>query len=208
MKENLKLNLPYIIFGKTKFFNGSFSMPHPEMEILKDHEKSIRSAMQPVYPSTEKLANSGITNRVINTLMQQLFIESKNSFVETLSQPLLEEMKLVSKKQAIFNIHFPKSQEHLARAQYRLKFEELFYIQLQLIRKNLIHKTKIKGYTFDKIGSNFNTFFSEHLPFELTNAQKRVVKKLRKTRATKPKLKKYFKGTVEAAKTMLHLCRF
>lgn len=203
MKENLKLNLPYVIFGKTKFFNGSFSMPHPEMEILKDHEKSIRSAMQPVYPSTEKLANSGITNRVINSLMQQLFIESKNSFVETLSQPLLEELKLVSKKQAIFNIHFPKSQEHLARAQYRLKFEELFYIQLQLIRKNLIHKTKIKGYTFDKIGSNFNTFFSKHLPFELTNAQKRVVKEIRNDMGSKAQMNRLLQGDVGSGKTIV-----
>lgn len=203
MKENLKLNLPYVIFGKTKFFNGSFSMPHPEMEILKDHEKSIRSAMQPVYPSTEKLANSGITNRVINSLMQQLFIESKNSFVESLSQPLLEELKLVSKKQAIFNIHFPKSQEHLARAQYRLKFEELFYIQLQLIRKNLIHKTKIKGYTFDKIGSNFNTFFSKHLPFELTNAQKRVVKEIRNDMGSKAQMNRLLQGDVGSGKTIV-----
>lgn len=203
MKENLKLNLPYVIFGKTKFFNGSFSMPHPEMEILKDHEKSIRSAMQPVYPSTEKLANSGITNRVINSLMQQLFIESKNSFVESLSQPLLEELKLVSKKQAIFNIHFPKSQEHLARAQYRLKFEELFYIQLQLIRKNLIHKTKIKGYTFYKIGSNFNTFFSKHLPFELTNAQKRVVKEIRNDMGSKAQMNRLLQGDVGSGKTIV-----
>lgn len=203
MKENLKLNLPYVIFGKTKFFNGSFSIPHPEMEILKDHEKSIRSAMQPVYPSTEKLANSGITNRVINSLMQQLFIESKNSFVESLSQPLLEELKLVSKKQAIFNIHFPKSQEHLARAQYRLKFEELFYIQLQLIRKNLIHKTKIKGYTFDKIGSNFNTFFSKHLPFELTNAQKRVVKEIRNDMGSKAQMNRLLQGDVGSGKTIV-----
>ena len=123
-------------------------MPHPEMELLDVHEKSIRSAMQPVYPSTEKLGNSGITNRVINGLMQQLFLESKNAFAETLSKPLLGQLKLASKKEALFNIHFPTSQSHLARAQYRLKFEELFYIQLQLIRKNLLHKSKIKGYTF------------------------------------------------------------
>ena len=89
IRENLKLNVPYVIFGKTNYFNGSFSMPHPEMELLEAHEKSIRSAMQPVYPSTEKLANSGITNRVINSLMQQLFLESKNAFAETLSKPLL-----------------------------------------------------------------------------------------------------------------------
>lgn len=203
MQENLKLNIPYVVFGKTNFFNGTFSMPHPEMELLDEHEKSIRSAMQPVYPSTEKLANSGITNRVVNSLMQQLFLESKNAFAETLSKPLLEELKLMSKKQAIFNIHFPKSQAHLAHAQYRLKFEELFYIQLQLVRKNLIHKTKIKGHTFDKIGSYFNTFFSQHLPFDLTEAQKRVVKEIRNDMGSKAQMNRLLQGDVGSGKTIV-----
>ncbi|MCG2419565.1 ATP-dependent DNA helicase RecG [Aequorivita sp. F47161] len=205
IRENLKLNVPYVIFGKTNYFNGSFSMPHPEMELLEAHEKSIRSAMQPVYPSTEKLANSGITNRVINGLMQQLFLESKNNFAETLSKPLLEQLKLASKKEALFNIHFPKSQVHLARAQYRLKFEELFYIQLQLIRKNLIHKSKIKGFTFDKIGHNFNTFFNEHLPFELTNAQKRVIKEIRNDLGSNAQMNRLLQGDVGSGKTIVAL---
>ncbi len=205
IRENLKLNVPYVIFGKTNYFNNSFSMPHPEMELLDAHEKSIRSAMQPVYPSTEKLGNSGITNRVINGLMQQLFLESKNAFAETLSKPLLEQLKLASKKEALFNIHFPKSQAHLARAQYRLKFEELFYIQLQLIRKNLIHKSKIKGYTFDKIGHNFNTFFSEHLPFELTEAQKRVIKEIRNDLGSNAQMNRLLQGDVGSGKTIVAL---
>lgn len=205
IRENLKLNVPYVIFGKTNYFNGSFSMPHPEMELLEAHEKSIRSAMQPVYPSTEKLANSGTTNRVINGLMQQLFLESKNNFAETLSKPLLEQLKLVSKKEALFNIHFPKSQAHLARAQYRLKFEELFYIQLQLIRKNLIHKSKIKGHTFDKIGHNFNTFYSQHLPFELTDAQKRVIKEIRNDLGSNAQMNRLLQGDVGSGKTIVAL---
>ncbi|MDP2688257.1 MAG: ATP-dependent DNA helicase RecG [Aequorivita sp.] len=205
IRENLKLNVPYVIFGKTNYFNNSFSMPHPEMELLEAHEKSIRSAMQPVYPSTEKLGNSGITNRVINGLMQQLFLESKNAFAETLSKPLLEQLKLASKKEALFNIHFPISQAHLARAQYRLKFEELFYIQLQLIRKNLIHKSKIKGYTFDKIGHNFNTFFSEHLPFELTEAQKRVIKEIRNDLGSNAQMNRLLQGDVGSGKTIVAL---
>ncbi len=205
IRENLKLNVPYVIFGKTNYFNNSFSMPHPEMELLDAHEKSIRSAMQPVYPSTEKLGNSGITNRVINSLMQQLFLESKNAFAETLSKPLLEQLKLASKKEALFNIHFPKSQAHLARAQYRLKFEELFYIQLQLIRKNLIHKSKIKGYPFDKIGHNFNTFFSEHLPFELTEAQKRVIKEIRNDLGSNAQMNRLLQGDVGSGKTIVAL---
>ncbi len=205
IRESLKINEPYVIFGKTNFFNGSFSMPHPEMELAEAHEKSIRSAMQPVYPSTEKLGNSGITNRVINTLMEQLFLESKNDFAETLSKPLLEQLKLVSKTEALFNIHFPKSQEHLARAQYRLKFEELFYIQLQLVRKNLLHKSKIKGYTFDKIGDNFNTFFAEHLPFELTDAQKRVIKEIRNDLGSNAQMNRLLQGDVGSGKTIVAL---
>ncbi len=205
IRENLKLNVPNVIFGKTNYFNGSFSMPHPEMELLEAHEKSIRSVMQPVYPSTEKLANSGITNRVINALMQQLFLESKNAFAETLSKPLLEQLKLMPKNEALFNIHFPKSQAHLARAQYRLKFEELFYIQLQLIRKNLVHKSKIKGHTFDKIGHYFNTFFSEHLPFELTEAQKRVIKEIRNDLGSNAQMNRLLQGDVGSGKTIVAL---
>lgn len=205
IRENIKINVPYVIFGKTNFFNGNFSMPHPEMELLEIHEKSIRSAMQPVYPSSEKLSNSGITNKVINGLMQQLFLESKNAFFETLSKPLLEQLKLVSKKDALLNVHFPKSQAHLARAQYRLKFEELFYIQLQLVRKNLVHKSKIKGYTFDRIGENFNTFFNEHLPFDLTNAQKRVIKEIRNDLGSKAQMNRLLQGDVGSGKTIVAL---
>ena len=163
--RNLKLNTEYVAFGKTNAFGGKFSMPHPELELLEEHEKNLRSAMQPVYPSTEKLSNKGITNRVISKIMQQIFIDTKGRFVETLSQNLLSELKLIIKIEALFNIHFPKSQELLSKAQFRLKFEELFYIQLQLIIKNLIHKSKIKGFPFDKVGDIFQYLFQR--PFTL-----------------------------------------
>lgn len=205
IKENLKINVPYVIFGKCNWFNGAFSMPHPEMELLEAHEKSIRSAMQPVYPSTEKLSNSGITNRVVNGLMQHLFLEAKNGFAESLSKPLLEQLKLLPKNEALFNIHFPKSQSLLARAQYRLKFEELFYIQLQLIRKNLLHKAKIKGYPFEKVGPLFNTFYNEHLPFELTDAQKRVIKEIRNDLGSNAQMNRLLQGDVGSGKTIVAL---
>jgi ATP-dependent DNA helicase RecG len=205
IKENLKINIPYVVFGKANHFNGSFSMPHPEMEVLTDHEKSIRSAMQPVYPSTEKLSNSNITNRVVNGLMQQLFTEAKNTFAESLSKPLLKDLKLMPKNEAIFNIHFPQSQEHLAKAQYRLKFEELFYIQLQLIRKNLLHKSKIKGYPFPRVGENFTTFYNEHLPFELTGAQKRVIKEIRNDLGSNAQMNRLLQGDVGSGKTIVAL---
>lgn len=203
IRENLKLNTPYVIFGKTNFYQGNFSMPHPEMELLKDHEAKIRSAMQPVYPSTEKLANRGITNRVMNTWMQQLFIESKGAFVETLPNSMLTSLQLISKRDALVNIHFPKSQELLARAQHRLKFEELFYIQLQLVRKNHMHKSKIKGYPFEKVDTYFNTFYAEHLPFELTEAQKRVVKEIRSDLGSNAQMNRLLQGDVGSGKTIV-----
>ena len=205
IRESIKLNTPYVIFGKTNWFNGSFSMPHPEMELLKDHEKNLSTAMQAVYPSTEKLSNKGITNRVIIKIMQQLFLDTKGNFTETLSENFIEEQKLISKSEALFNIHFPKSQSLLARAQFRLKFEELFYIQLQLILKNLIHKSKIKGFPFKKVGDNFNTFFNKYLPFELTNAQKRVVKEIRHDLGSNAQMNRLLQGDVGSGKTIVAL---
>ena len=205
IKENLKLNVAYVVFGKTNWFNGLFSMPHPEMELLTEYEKNLRPSMQPVYPSTEKLAARGITNRVIISIIQQLFLEAKNNYAETLSKPLLESLKLLPKKEALLNIHFPQNQALLARAQYRLKFEELFYIQLQLIRKNLLHKAKIKGYPFTKVGENFNTFYKEHLPFDLTNAQKRVIKEIRSDLGKNVQMNRLLQGDVGSGKTIVAL---
>ena len=205
IKDNLKLGEPYVIFGKVNWYNGIYSMPHPEMELQTEHEKNLRSAMQPIYPSTEKLVSKGITNRVINNLMEQLFLESKNSFSETLSKPLLEQLKLLTKSDALFNVYFPKNLKLLARAQYRLKFEELFYIQLQLLRKNLLHKAKIKGYPFTKVGHFFNTFFKEYLPFELTNAQKRVIKEIRNDLGSKAQMNRLLQGDVGSGKTIVAL---
>ncbi|MEZ4803536.1 MAG: ATP-dependent DNA helicase RecG [Gelidibacter sp.] len=205
IRESIKLHKPYVVFGKTNWFNGVFSLPHPDMELLEEHEKNLRSAMQPIYPSTEKLSNKGITNRVLNKIMQQLFLETKGRFEETLSENLLAELKLISKSEALFNIHFPKNQELLAKAQFRLKFEELFYIQLQLIIKNLIHKSKIKGFNFEHIGNYFNSFFKDHLPFELTNAQKRVLKEIRADLGSNAQMNRLLQGDVGSGKTIVAL---
>nr|WP_294937542.1 ATP-dependent DNA helicase RecG [uncultured Flavobacterium sp.] len=205
IRESLKLNVPYVIFGKTTSFNGLFNMAHPEMELLEEHKASLRSAMQPVYPSTEKLANKGISNKVINKMMQQLFIETQNLFTETLPGYLLEEVKLIPKNVALFNIHFPKSQELLAKAQFRLKFEELFFIQLQLITKNLIRKHKIKGHPFEKVGAYFTEFYNNHLPFDLTNAQKKVLKEIRNDLGSKAQMNRLLQGDVGSGKTIVGL---
>jgi ATP-dependent DNA helicase RecG len=205
IRENLKLNTTYVVFGKPNWFSGKYNMPHPELELLEEHEKNIRTAMQPIYPSTEKLSNKGVSNRVIIKIMQQLFIESGGKYVETLSDNLRSELKLINKSEALFNIHFPKSQELLSKALFRLKFEELFYIQLQLIIKNLIHKSKIKGFPFEKVGNYFNTFFKDHLPFELTNAQKRVLKEIRFDLGSNAQMNRLLQGDVGSGKTIVAL---
>ena len=205
IKDSLKLNTPYVIFGKTNVYSGKHSMPHPDIELLTEHENGLRSALQAIYPSTEKLSNRGITNRVLTKIMQQLFLETKGKFVETLPEKLRSEVKLISKSEALFNIHFPTTSELLSKAQFRLKFEELFYIQLQLILKNLIHKSKIKGFPFNQIGPNFNTFFKEHLPFELTNAQKRVIKEIRQDLGSNAQMNRLLQGDVGSGKTIVAL---
>jgi len=205
IRESLKLNEVYVIFGKAADFKGQFSMAHPEMELLEEHKTSLRSAMQPVYPSTEKLTQRGVTNRVINKAMQQLFIETKSQFIETIPIAIIEQLKLIPKNEAMFNIHFPKSQELLAKAQFRLKFEELFFIQLQLITKNLIRKHKIKGHPFDKVGTNFTDFYNNHLPFELTNAQKRVIKEIRNDMGSNAQMNRLLQGDVGSGKTIVAL---
>jgi ATP-dependent DNA helicase RecG len=205
IRESIKINIPYVIFGKVSQFGATYNMAHPEMELLEEHKASLRSAMQPVYPSTEKLANKGISNKVINKMMQQLFVETQALFSENLPHYLLEELKLIPKNAALFNIHFPKSQDLLAKAQFRLKFEELFFIQLQLITKNLIRKHKIKGMPFEKVGENFNNFYKNHLPFDLTNAQKRVLKEIRNDLGSNAQMNRLLQGDVGSGKTIVAL---
>ncbi len=159
--------------------------------------------MQPVYPSTEKLTNRGISNRTINKIMQQLFIETHTLFTETLPDYLIAELKLISKRDALINIHFPKSSDALAKAQFRLKFEELFFIQLQLITKNLIQKHKIKGHPFTIVGEFFNDFYQNHLPFSLTGAQKRVIKEIRTDMGTNAQMNRLLQGDVGSGKTIV-----
>jgi len=205
IKDALKLNTEYVVFGKTNYYNGKFSIPHPDTELLAEHEQNLRSSMQAIYPSTEKLSNRGITNRVMTKIMQNLFLETKGRFAESLSETLLSDLKLISKSEAIFNIHFPKNSDLLFKAKYRLKFEELFYIQLQLILKNLIHKSKIKGFPFDTVGEHFNTFFKHHLPFDLTNAQKRVLKEIRADLGSNAQMNRLLQGDVGSGKTIVAL---
>ncbi|MGV6830054.1 MAG: ATP-dependent DNA helicase RecG [bacterium] len=203
IRENLKIGQPYVAFGKCNWFNNSFSMPHPDLDLLETHKSTLRSTMQPVYPSTEKLSNRGITNKVIIQLVENVFKEFQGKFNETLSENILNELHLVSKSNALLHIHFPKNHESLSKAEYRLKFEEFFFIQLQLAMKNLLRKQKIKGFSFEKVGTYFNTFFSEHLPFQLTKAQQRVIKEIRKDLGSNAQMNRLLQGDVGSGKTIV-----
>jgi len=204
IKERLLLNIPYVIFGKCNFFNGTVSMPHPELETLEEHERNLVGNIQPIYPSSEKLVKKGITNKVFRKLIETLFSEIGNVFYETLPIEMLENLKLLSKGEAVFNIHFPQSQELLAKSRFRLKLEELFYIQIQLVQKNLLNK-RIKGFCFDKVGDFFNDFYHNHLPFPLTNAQKRVIKEIRNDIGTGAQMNRLLQGDVGSGKTIVAL---
>jgi ATP-dependent DNA helicase RecG len=203
IRDNMKVNTAYVIFGKVNAYANSFSMPHPEMDLLATFKQQQAIALQPVYPSTEKLQKLGVTNRVMLQLTKKLVLREDFFFEESLSQSLIDALRLFTKTQALKEIHFPTSVQSLQKAEFRLKFEELFFIQLQLIRRNLLQKHKIKGFVFDSIGKYFNRFFTEHLPFELTNAQKRVLKEIRKDLGSNAQMNRLLQGDVGSGKTIV-----
>ena len=203
IKESIKPNTPYVIFGKISVFQGKFSMAHPDMELLENYQAKNRLGLQAIYPSTERLSNANMGNRFMLRAMEQLFNECGSAFEETLSDSILEHLKLLQRSTALFHIHFPKDAKMLSRAVARLKFEELFFIQLQLIRKNLIRKKKIKGLPFNEVGAYFNDFYNNHLPFQLTNAQKRVIKEIRTDVGSNAQMNRLLQGDVGSGKTIV-----
>ena len=205
IRESLKINQSYVIFGRLNWFKGRASMPHPEMELEVNFQKNVKAAFYPIYPSTEKLINKGISQRVIQKLVAHLIEKGGEAFSETLPQYLLDHYKLISKIMALKEVHYPSTQHHLSRAQARLKFEEFFYLQLQLILKNIQRKNKIKGFIFSTIGATFNNFFESHLPFNLTEAQKRVVKEIRTDLGTGRQMNRLLQGDVGSGKTIVAL---
>ena len=205
IKDSIILNQTYVIFGRLNWFKGKASIPHPEMELETNFKNKTKRSFYPIYPSTEKLINKGISQKVIQNLMAHLIDKGGALFSETLPSNLLEKHKLMYKNLALKEVHFPISQNNLSKAQARLKFEELFYLQIQLILKNLQRKSKIKGFVFPKIGNTFNAFFDLHLPFELTRAQKRVVKEIRKDLGSGRQMNRLLQGDVGSGKTIVAL---
>ncbi len=205
IQKKIKVNDTYIIYGRPTLFNRKFNMAHPEVETIEERQKKAFVKLQPVYPSTETLIKKGFNTRLWTQIMTGLFKETGLNFKESLPKNIIKELKLLDKNQALFNIHFPQNIDLLHRAQTRLKFEELFYLQLQLLQKNLERKKKIKGHVFEKIGTYFNRFYHDILPFELTNAQKRVVKEIRKDVKSGGQMNRLLQGDVGSGKTIVAL---
>ena len=205
LKDSIKINTPYVIYGKLNHFKGSFSIVHPEMDLLEDYKKKLQTKLQPVYSSTDRLVNSGLSNKIFRGYIQSILLQIYEQIQESLSTEIISNHGLIGKKEALLNIHFPTSPEMLERAQYRLKFEELFFIQLQLVRKKIIRKNKIKGYVFAKVGTTFNEFYTKYLPFTLTNAQKAVLKEIRNDVASNAHMNRLLQGDVGSGKTIVAL---
>ena len=203
LKKSLNLNTKYIIFGKLSFFANKVSIPHPELELFKTENLKLRAKLQPIYPSTETLIKKGVSNKVISNLVKILLFDIKIKFKETLPDYLINELKLLDKNSAIYNVHFPENNELLSESIRRLKFEELLFLQLQLLKKNIYRKDKIKGYNFNIVGNNFNKFYDEVLSFELTNAQKKVLKEIRNDLGSKAQMNRLLQGDVGSGKTII-----
>lgn len=203
IQKNLKTHTDYVAFGRLNWFGKKCSIAHPELDHEIDSKK--QGLFQPIYPSTEKLASRGISNRIIRQIISSLFDEVNFSFSETLSEEIMNHHSLIDRSTALRAIHFPTHQNELAQAQYRLKFEELFYIQLQILRRKQHLKNKFKGLVFDKVGSYFNEFYQQHLPFALTNAQKRVIKEIRTDMGSKAQMNRLLQGDVGSGKTIVAL---
>lgn len=206
LSEILKVGKEYVMYGKLKIYKGKKSVTHPELELLEKFLASIKSGYDPVYHSTEKLSARGLDAKGIRKVMVSLFEKiSKRDIPENLPEYLLTSLKLVGKYEAIREIHFPTSKPKVQEAQKRIKFEELFYMQLRLLQIKNQRKKNIKGHVFANVGKYFNNFFTNNLPFELTNAQKRVIKEIRADLGSGIHMNRLVQGDVGSGKTMVAL---
>ena len=199
-----KIRQEYIVFGKPTAFNGRINIAHPDIDLASELKLSSMG-LQPYYNTTEKMKrsflNSNMIEKMMNTVVQQL----QEPLPETLSPAILNEYHLMPLTDALVNIHFPGNSDLLRKAEYRLKFEELFYIQLNILRYAKDRQRKYHGYIFEKVGEVFNTFYSRNLPFELTNAQKRVLKEIRRDVGSGKQMNRLLQGDVGSGKTLVAL---
>lgn len=201
MQSTLKIGQKYVLFGKPSFYNGRINMVHPDMESLLEFKNSVIKGLQPVYPASEKLNSNGLASKNIEKLMRQLIADAVPKIKENLTAEVSKQYALIPRSEALLNIHFPKSIADKEKAIFRLKFEELFFIQLELLKLKLINTAKTKGFLFDTIGDHVNNFYSESLPFELTDAQKKVLREIRKDMGTGQHMSRLLQGDVGSGKT-------
>ena len=205
IQEQLKSGEVYVAFGRLNRYQSQWNMAHPELELKSKFEQQQRSSLQPVYPSTEILGKKGITQRLFRAIQQQAFQQCRAGLKEVLPPDLIARLQLIGREEAFRHIHFPENADLLAKARFRLKFEEFFFMQLHLLTKNIQHKQRIKGLPFEKVGNYFGDFYQNHLPFELTGAQKRVVKEIRNDLGKPIQMNRLLQGDVGSGKTMVAL---
>ncbi len=206
LKEQLKIDKTFVISGKPTLFNQKLTISHPEMETLEKHRSQRLSPLQSVYSLTEKLTNRNVNQKYYKKLFVNLFTQLKEvDFEEVFSEFLTKQFKLLTKKEALFNVHFPKDINKLNQAQYTLKFEELFYLQLAMLVKKRVRMHKYRSYPFENVGDYFNQFYENQLPFELTNAQKRVLKEIRNDLGRPVQMNRLLQGDVGSGKTIVAL---
>ena len=194
-----KVHQEYIVFGKPSVFNGRINIAHPDIDPASELKLSAMG-LQPYYNTTEKMKRSSLNSHAIEKMMKNIVRQLDEPLPETLSPALLAEHHLMPLTEALMNIHFPVSPDVLRKAEYRLKFEELFYVQLNILRYAKDRQRKYRGYVFEKVGDTFNGFYSRNLPFELTNAQKRVLKEIRRDLGSGRQMNRLLQGDVGVEK--------
>ena len=199
-----KVRTPYIVFGKPTVFGGRVNIAHPDIDPADELVLS-NMGLQPYYNTTERMKRGGLNSRAIEKLVTNLRDLIKEPLPETLPDYIIEKNHLVSLTEALMNIHFPKTPEDLRRAQFRLKFEELFFVQLNILRYMKERQQRYCGFVFSKVGDVFNTFYSQNLPFELTGAQKRVIKEIRKDMGCGRQMNRLLQGDVGSGKALVAL---
>ncbi len=206
MKDIIKPGQNYVVFGKANYVkNSGLSIAHPEIETVEKWKKKPATGLMPHYNTTETMKKNGLHSRAIQKLQEVLLQSIENKIPETLPEWMLKKYHLVSRTQAIRAIHFPQNYDELSKAEYRLKFEELFYIQLGMLKTRIHRKATTPGHIFPEIGAYFNHFYHNQLPFELTEAQKRVIREIRHDMATGKHMNRLLQGDVGSGKTLVAL---
>lgn len=200
--KNYKIGKEYVVFGKPGFYNGRFQFTHPDIDDASQLQLNDMG-MQPFYVTTEKMKNASLSSRAIEKLTKTLISKLVSPLEETLPPFIISHLNLISRDEAFRKIHYPKTVNDTQRARMRLKFEELFYVQLNIMRYASEHRRKYRGYEFRRIGEQFNWFYHNNLPFALTNAQKRVIKEIRADMGSGRQMNRLLQGDVGSGKTLV-----